>query len=255
MEREDHMGRLDGKVALVTGGASGFGRGIATTFAREGAKVVIVDIDGDAAREAAQAVGASAAAIAADVAKSADVDRAVEETLALLGRLDVLVNNAGISHRNRPMLEVAEDEFDRLFAVNVKAIYLFARAAIPAMRAQGKGVILNIGSTAGLRPRPGLTWYNGTKGAVHALTKSMAIELAPDSIRVCALAPVAGETPLLATFMGEDTPERRAAFRATIPLGRLSRPDDIANAALFLASDEADLITGAVLEVDGGRCI
>jgi 3-oxoacyl-[acyl-carrier protein] reductase len=153
------------------------------------------------------------------------------------------------------MLEVEEDEFDRVFAVNVKSIYLFARAAVPQMRSQGRGVIVNVGSTAGLRPRPGLTWYNGTKGAVHSITKSMAIELAPDRIRVCALAPVAGDTPLLATFMGEDTPEKRAAFKSTIPLGRLSRPDDIANAALFLASDEADLVTGVVLEVDGGRCI
>jgi 3-oxoacyl-[acyl-carrier protein] reductase len=196
-----------------------------------------------------------AIAIAADVSKAADVNRAVEATIQAFGGLDVLVNNAGISHRNRPMLEVEEDEFDRVFAVNVKSIYLFARAAIPQMRSQGRGVIVNVGSTAGLRPRPGLTWYNGTKGAVHSITKSMAIELAPDRIRVCALAPVAGDTPLLATFMGEDTPEKRAAFRNTIPLGRLSRPDDIANAALFLASDEADLVTGVVLEVDGGRCI
>jgi 3-oxoacyl-[acyl-carrier protein] reductase len=249
------MKRLDSKVALITGGASGFGLGIAETFVREGAKVAIVDLDGEAARSAAARLGPVAIAVAADVASSADVERAVDETRSAFGRLDVVVNNAGTSHRNRPMLEVAEDEFDRLFAVNVKSIYLFARAAVPVMRAQGKGMILNIGSTAGLRPRPGLTWYNGTKGAVHALTKSMAVELAPEGIRVCALAPVAGETPLLATFMGEDTPEKRAAFRATIPLGRLSRPDDIANAALFLASDEADLITGTILEVDGGRCI
>ena len=176
--------------------------------------------------------------------------RSVEETLSTFGRLDILVNNAGISHRNQPMLDVAEDEFDRVFAVNVKSLYLFAQAAVPAMRRQGKGMILNIGSTAGLRPRPGLTWYNGTRVRC-AITKSMAVELAPERIRVCALAPVAGETPLLATFLGEDTPERRAAFRATVPLGRLSTPTDIANAALFLASDEADLITGVVLEVDG----
>jgi 3-oxoacyl-[acyl-carrier protein] reductase len=246
--------RLEGRSALVTGGASGFGLGIVETFAREGARVAVVDVNGDAARRVAEGIP-GAIAIAADVAKAADVNRAVEATVAAFGGLDVLVNNAGISHRNRPMLEVEEDEFDRVFAVNVKSIYLFARAAIPHMRSQGRGVIVNVGSTAGLRPRPGLTWYNGTKGAVHAMTKSMAIELAPDRIRVCALAPVAGDTPLLATFMGEDTPEKRAAFRSTIPLGRLSRPDDIANAALFLASDEADLITGVVLEVDGGRCI
>jgi 3-oxoacyl-[acyl-carrier protein] reductase len=249
------MKRLDSKVALVTGGASGFGLGIAETFAREGARVVIVDINGEAAEKAARSLGGSAKAVAADVAKADDVNRSVDAAISAFGRLDILVNNAGASHRNRPMLEVEEDEFDRIFAINVKSIYLYARAAIPAMRRQGRGMILNVGSTAGLRPRPGLTWYNGTKGAVHALTKSMAVELAPEKIRVCALAPVAGETPLLATFMGEDTPEKREAFRASIPLGRLSRPDDIANAALFLASDEADLVTGVVLEVDGGRCI
>jgi 3-oxoacyl-[acyl-carrier protein] reductase len=246
--------RLEGKSALVTGGAQGFGLGIVETFAREGARVAVVDVNGDAARKVAEGIP-GAIAVAADVSKAADVNRAVQETVQAFGGLDVLVNNAGISHRNRPMLEVEEDEFDRVFAVNVKSIYLFARAAIPQMRSQGRGVIVNVGSTAGLRPRPGLTWYNGTKGAVHSITKSMAIELAPDRIRVCALAPVAGDTPLLATFMGEDTPEKRAAFRSTIPLGRLSRPDDIANAALFLASDEADLVTGVVLEVDGGRCI
>ncbi len=246
--------RLEGKSALVTGGAQGFGLGIVETFAREGARVAVVDVNGDAARKVAEGIP-GAIAIAADVSKAADVNRAVQETVQAFGGLDVLLNNAGISHRNRPMLEVEEDEFDRVFAVNVKSIYLFARAAIPQMRSQGRGVIVNVGSTAGLRPRPGLTWYNGTKGAVHSITKSMAIELAPDRIRVCALAPVAGDTPLLATFMGEDTPEKRAAFRSTIPLGRLSRPDDIANAALFLASDEADLVTGVVLEVDGGRCI
>jgi 3-oxoacyl-[acyl-carrier protein] reductase len=249
------MNRLDGKVALVTGGASGFGLGIAQAFAREGARVMILDLNGAAAAAAAGEIGGAARAVTADVTRAADAARAVEETLAAFGRLDILVNNAGTSHRNQPMLDVAEEEFDRVFAVNVKSIYLFAQAALPAMRRQGGGVIVNIGSTAGLRPRPGLVWYNGSKGAVHAITKSMAVELAPERIRVCALAPVAGETPLLATFMGEDTPERRKAFVSTIPLGRLSRPDDIANAALFLASDEADLVTGVVLEVDGGRCI
>jgi 3-oxoacyl-[acyl-carrier protein] reductase len=249
------MKRLDGKVALITGAGSGFGLAIATTFAREGARVALIDLDREAVERAAGDIGNGALAVMADVSNGAEVARSVEETLSSFGRLDILVNNAGISHRNKPMLDVTEDEFDRVFAVNVKSLYLFAQAAVPAMRRQGKGMILNIGSTAGLRPRPGLTWYNGTKGAVHAITKSMAVELAPERIRVCALAPVAGETPLLATFMGEDTPEKRAAFRATIPLGRLSTPADIAHAALFLASDEADLITGVVLEVDGGRCI
>src|ERR671913_502419 len=180
----------------------------------------------------------------------------IAETFAREGaRVAILVNNAGTSHRNRPMLEVEEAEFDRVFAVNVKSIYLLARAVVPHFRQTGGGVILNIGSTAGIRPRPGLAWYNASKGAVNLLSKSMAVELAPDRVRVNCIAPVAGETPLLATFMGEDTPEKRAAFKATIPWGRLSTPQDIANAALFLCSDEADMITGAVLEVDGGRCI
>jgi len=249
------MKRLEGKVALVTGAGSGFGLGIAETFAREGARVAILDINEAAAKAAADKIGASAIGLAADVSKAADVKGAVEKTLAAFGRLDIVVNNAGISHRNRSMLEVEEDEFDRIFAVNVKSIYLFARAAVPLMQGQGGGVFINVGSTAGLRPRPGLTWYNSTKGAVHTMTKSMAVELAPSKIRVCALAPVAGETPLLATFMGEDTPERRQQFVKSIPLGRFSTPQDIANAALYLASDEASMITGVVLEVDGGRCI
>jgi 3-oxoacyl-[acyl-carrier protein] reductase len=249
------MNRLEGKVALITGAGSGFGLGIAETFAREGAKVVLVDINEAAARTAAERIGPSALGLAADVSRAADVNAAVEQTISAFGKLDIVVNNAGISHRNRPMLEVEEDEFDRIFAVNVKSIYLFARAAVPVMQGAGGGVFVNVGSTAGLRPRPGLTWYNSTKGAVHTMTKSMAVELAPSRIRVCALAPVAGETPLLATFMGEDTPERRTQFINSIPLGRFSKPEDIANAALYLASDEASLITGVVLEVDGGRCI
>jgi 3-oxoacyl-[acyl-carrier protein] reductase len=241
-------------VALVTGAGSGFGFGIAETFAREGAKVAIIDINESAAKSAAEKIGSSAIGVAADVSKAADVNAAVEKTVAAFGKLDIVVNNAGISHRNRPMLEVEEDEFDRVFAVNVKSIYLFAKAAVPLMQSQG-GAIINVGSTAGLRPRPGLTWYNSTKGAVHTMTKSMAVELAPSRIRVCALAPVAGETPLLATFMGEDTPQKREQFVNSIPLGRFSTPQDIANAALYLASDEASMITGVVLEVDGGRCI
>jgi 3-oxoacyl-[acyl-carrier protein] reductase len=249
------MQRLEGKVALVTGAGSGFGLGIAETFAREGARVVVVDIRQEAAEAAAARIGKSGIGIAADVSKAADVQAAVGRAVDAFGRVDIVVNNAGISHRNRPMLEVEEEEFDRIFAVNVKSIYHFAKAAVPQMRAQGGGVFINVGSTAGLRPRPGLTWYNSTKGAVHTMTKSMAVELAPDRIRVCALAPVAGETPLLATFMGEDTPQKREQFVNSIPLGRFSTPQDIANAALYLASDEASMITGVVLEVDGGRCI
>jgi 3-oxoacyl-[acyl-carrier protein] reductase len=247
--------RLKDRTAIITGGAQGFGYGIAETYLREGAKVCVMDINGEKAREAARALGRRAFAVPCDVGKSASVKRAFEKAISRFGKLDILVNNAGISHRNQPMLGVTEEEFDRLYDVNVKSIYLTALATVPNFRAHGGGVIINIGSTAGLRPRPGLTWYNGTKGAVNLLSKSMAVELAPDKIRVCCIAPVAGETPLLATFMGEDTPEKRATFKSVIPLGRFSTPNDIANAALFLASDEAAMVTGNVLEVDGGRCI
>lgn len=249
------MKRLEGKTAIVTGAGQGFGEAIGETFAREGAKVAVLDLNRANAEKVASRIGANAIAIEADVSRAGDVERATTETLKAFGRIDILVNNAGTSHRNRPMLEVSEEEFDRLFAVNVKSVYLFAKSVVPHMREHGGGCILNIGSTAGIRPRPGLTWYNASKGAVNLLSKSMAVELAPDRIRVNAIAPVAGETPLLATFMGEDTPEKRAAFRASIPWGRLSTPQDIANSALFLCSDEAEMVTGDVLQVDGGRCI
>jgi 3-oxoacyl-[acyl-carrier protein] reductase len=247
--------RLRNRTALVTGAAQGFGRGIAETFIREGALVAVLDLNAEAAARAAAELGPAAFAIGCDVASAADVERAAEEAIRGLGHLDILVNNAGTTHRNQPMLDVGEAEFDRVFAVNVKSIYLMAKAVVPHFRARGHGIILNIGSTAGLRPRPGLAWYNASKGAVNLLSQSMAIELAPDKIRVNALAPVAGETPLLGAFMGEDTPEKRAAFTASVPWGRLSTPQDIANAALFLCSEEADMITGTVLAVDGGRCI
>jgi 3-oxoacyl-[acyl-carrier protein] reductase len=247
--------RLKNKVALVTGAGQGFGQGIAETFAREGAKVAVVDLDIDKARAVARSIGRNAFAIKGDVSKARDVQRMVAATVKRFGDLAIIVNNAGVSHRNRPLMEVSEDEFDRVFAVNVKSIFLTTQAVVPHFRQRGGGVICNIGSTAGIRPRPGLTWYNASKGAVNLMSKSLAVELAPDRIRVVAIAPVAGETPLLATFMGEDTPERRAQFRATIPLGRLSTPQDIANACLFVCSDEAEMVTGAVLEVDGGRCI
>jgi 3-oxoacyl-[acyl-carrier protein] reductase len=247
--------RLKNKVALVTGGGQGFGQGIAETFAREGAKVAVVDLDLDKARAVAKGIGRRAFAIKADVSKARDVERMVAATIKRFGQLDIIVNNAGISHRNRPLMEVTEAEFDKVFAVNVKSIFLTTQAVVPHFRMRGGGVICNIGSTAGIRPRPGLTWYNASKGAVNLVSKSLAVELAPDKIRVVAIAPVAGETPLLATFMGEDTPEKRAQFRASIPLGRLSTPQDIANACLFVCSHEAAMVTGAVLEVDGGRCI
>jgi 3-oxoacyl-[acyl-carrier protein] reductase len=246
--------RLQAKVALVTGAASGFGAEIARTFAREGAKVALVDLDAGGAQSVAGAIGADALAIAGDVTSATDVAAAVARTLERHGRLDIVVNNAGWTHRNRPLLEVSEAEFDKVYAVNVKSIYHMTQAVVPLMRRQGGGCIINTGSTAGIRPRPGLTWYNGSKGAVHLLSRSMAAELAPDKIRVNCVAPVIGETGLLESFMGlPDTPQNRAKFIATIPLGRMSRPPDVANACLYLASDEAEFITGVVLEVDGGR--
>lgn len=249
------MGRLAGRTALVTGAGSGFGEGMARRFVEEGAKVVISDINDEAGARVADSLGPSARFVHMDVSRDADMAAGVKAVTEAFGRLDILVNNAGYTHRNGSMLDVSEEEFDRIYAVNVKSIYLGARHAVPLFRAQGGGVILNIASTAGVRPRPGLTWYNGSKGAVITLTKSMAVELAPDNIRVCALNPVAGETGMLHLFMGEDTPERRAQFQSTIPLGRFSQPRDIANAALFLCSDEAEFLTGVCMEVDGGRCI
>jgi 3-oxoacyl-[acyl-carrier protein] reductase len=246
--------RLATKIALVTGAASGFGAEIARTFAREGAQVVLLDLDADGARAVAASIGPHALAIGGDVTSAHDVTAAVERALAAHGRLDIVVNNAGWTHRNRPLLEVSEAEFDKVYAVNVKSIYHMTRAVVPLMRRQGGGCIINMGSTAAVRPRPGLTWYNGSKGAVHLLSRSMAAELAPDMIRVNCVAPVLGETGLLESFMGlPDTPANRAKFIATIPLGRLSRPRDIADACLYLASDEAAFVTGVVLEVDGGR--
>lgn len=246
--------RLDGKTAIVTGGASGFGLAIAELFAGVGANVMIADLNEVAANDAASALDGSVAAMRTDVAVDADVAAVVEATRARFGAIDIIVNNAGYTHLNQSMLTVEEEEFDRVFAVNVKSIYLMAKHGVPHLKGRG-GVILNIGSTAGIRPRPGLAWYNASKGAVNLVTKSMAVELAPERIRVNALAPVAGETPLLARFLGEDTPERREAFRATVPWGRLSLPEDVANAALFLVADESDMVTGTVLQVDGGRCI
>ena len=247
--------RLEGKVAIVTGAASGFGEGIATRFAAEGAKVVIADLNGEGASRVAHHIGADAVAVTADVTDAADVEAMVAAARGNFGRLDILVNNAGYTHKNGPMLDIDEETFDRIFAVNAKAIYLATLKAVPLMEETGGGVILNTASTAGLRPRPGLTWYNASKGWAITASKSMAVELAPKKIRVNALCPVAGETGMLHLFLGEDTPEMREKFRATIPLGRLSRPEDMANAALWLASDEAEFITGVALEVDGGRCV
>lgn len=254
------MKKLQDLVAIVTGAGGGFGEGIARHFAELGAKVVVADLRDEAAQQVAAAIEASggqAIAVHVDVTQDASVADMVAATLARFGRLDILVNNAGTTHKNQPMLETDEKTFDRVYATNVKSIYLGARHAVPVFRKQGSGgVIINIASTAGLRPRPGLSWYAGTKGAAITLTKAMAIELAPDKIRVVAINPVMGETGLLADFLpGEDSTEVRQKIIATIPLGRLSKPLDIAKAAAFLASGEADFITGVALEVDGGRCI
>ena len=245
--------RLEGKTAIVTGGASGFGAGIVRRFAAEGARVMVADLNEAGAREVAGEIGGIAQAV--DVADNASVKAMAAAALAEWGRVDILVNNAGITHLPKPMEEVSEEEFDRVLAVNAKSVYLTARHLVPGMKAQGSGAILNIASTAGVSPRPRLNWYNASKGWMITATRAMAVELAPHGVRVNALNPVAGETPLLKSFMGEDTPEIRARFLSTIPMGRFSTPEDLANAALFLCSDEAGLITGVGLEVDGGRCI
>lgn len=247
--------RLEGKTAIVTGGGSGFGAGIARKFVAEGARVMIADINREAAEETAKDIGPPVSAVEADVSDRKSLTAMVEHAADQLGSIDILVNNAGIGHVPQPLEDLPEAEFDRLLAINVKAIYLAARLVVPRMKAAGGGVILNIASTAGVSPRPRLTWYNATKGWVITATRSMAVELAPARIRVNALNPVAGETPLLKTFMGEDTPEVRAKFLATIPLGRFSTPEDVGNAACYLCSDEASMITGVCMEVDGGRCI
>lgn len=249
------MARLDNKVAVITGAASGFGEGMAKRFAEEGARVVVADLNSKGAERVAGEIGSRAIAVSTDVSQRSEVEAMVRAAVDAFGRIDVMVNNAGYTHRNGDMLGVDEETFDLIVAVNMKAIYYSALAVVPIMERQGGGSIITTASTAGLRPRPGLTWYNASKGWAITANKSMAVELAPKKIRVNCLCPVAGETGMLAQFMGEDTPEKRAMFRASIPLGRLSTPLDIANAALWLASDEAEFITGVALEVDGGRCI
>lgn len=245
--------RLKGKTAIVTGGAQGFGAGIVRKFAAEGARVMVADINGDGAQVLADEVDGIACTV--DVGRAASVDAMAEAALKAFGHVDILVNNAGITHLPKPMETVTEDEFDRVLNVNVKSVYLTARALVPHMKARGAGAILNVASTAGLSPRPNLNWYNASKGWMITATKTMAVELAPKGVRVNAICPVAGETPLLKSFMGEDTPEMRAKFLSTIPLGRFSTPEDMGNAACFLCSDEAAMITGTAMEVDGGRCI
>ena len=251
--------QLKDKVAIVTGAGSGFGAGIARCFAAEGAAVVVADINDNGGRTVAEAIeadGGQAAFVHADVTRRDQVRAMVAAAEEGFGRLDILVNNAGYSHVNQPLIETSEEDFDRTYAINVKAIYLAALEAVPVFRRQGRGCIINTSSTAALRPRPGLVWYNGSKGAVNVITKSMAVELAPDRIRVNAICPVIGETALLETFMGvPDTPENRQRFIDTIPMGRMSKPADIARAALYLAADEGEFLTGLCLPVDGGRTI
>ncbi len=250
--------RLKGKIAIVTGGGSGFGEGIAGRFAEEGCKLVVNDINAEGGQRVAAEIkssGGEAAFVKGDVSKDADWAAMLKFALDTFGGLDIVINNAGTTHRNQPMLDVSEKDFDRVFAVNVKSLFHSTRNIVPYFRKNGGGVFITIASTAGVRPRPGLVWYNGSKGAAITMSRSMAVELAPDKIRVNVVNPVAGETPLLAKFMGSDTPEIRAKFVSTIPLGRFSQPVDIANACLYLASDEAEFITGACIEVDGGRCV
>lgn len=245
--------RLAGKSAIVTGGASGFGAGIVRKLAAEGAKVLVADLNMELARDIAAEVGGIAVQV--DVSKDTDVAAMVATAKAQMGGVDILVNNAGITHLPKAMETVEEDEFDRVFAVNCKSVFLTAKHIMPLMKAAGKGAVLNVASTAGLSPRPNLSWYNSSKGWMITATKSMAVELAPAGVRVNAICPVAGETPLLASFMGEDTPEVRTKFLSTIPIGRFSTPEDMGNAACFLCSDEASMVTGVAMEVDGGRCI
>ena len=245
--------RLSGKTAIVTGGGSGFGAGIARKFAAEGARVMVADINLEAAQVIADEIGGIAQQV--DVANGDSVRGMAQAAFGAFKTLDILVNNAGISHMPAPMEDVSEEDFDRVLAVNAKSVYLTAKYIVPHMKGNGSGAILNVASTAGVSPRPKLNWYNASKGWMITATKAMAIELAPDGVRVNAINPVAGETPLLKTFMGEDTPEIRAKFISTIPLGRFSTPEDMANAALFLCSEEASMITGVAMEVDGGRCI
>lgn len=247
--------RLHNKVAIVTGGASGFGEGIVRKFVTEGAQVVIVDLNIEGAQKLATELGGSCIAVQTNVASSKEVANMVDTALQAFQHIDILVNNAGVTHLPMPMEQVSEDDFNKVFSVNAKSVYNTAQHTIPVMKSQGHGSILNVASTGGVSPRPNLTWYNASKGWMITATKGMAVELAPSNIRVNAINPVAGETPLLKSFMGEDTPEIRAKFLSTIPIGRFSSPEDMGNAACYLCSDEASMVTGVCMEVDGGRCI
>ena len=245
--------RLKNKIAIITGGGSGFGAGIVKKFIQEGAKVVVADINLEDAKKVAMDTGGFAVEV--DVSNSLSFKNLVDKTLEKFGKIEIMVNNAGITHLPNSMENISEAEFDKIFAVNSKSVFFSAKYLVPKMTSIGGGNILNVASTAGISPRPNLSWYNATKGWMISATKAMAIELASKRIRVNALAPVAGETPLLKSFMGGDTPEKREKFLSTIPIGRFSTPNDMGNAACFLCSEEASMITGVVLKVDGGRCI
>ena len=247
--------RLAGKTAVVTGGASGFGAGIAKKFAAEGARVLVADINADGAAAIAAEIGNGSLGHQVDVADDGSVSNMAARAIIEFGKVDILVNNAGVTHLPNALDAISEDDFDRVLSVNVKSVFLTARHLVPHMKANKAGAILNVASTAAVSPRPRLVWYNASKGWMVTATKGMAVELAPLGIRVNAINPVAGETPLLKSFMGEDTPEIRAKFLSTIPIGRFSTPEDMGNAACFLCSDEASMITGVAMEVDGGRCI
>jgi 3-oxoacyl-[acyl-carrier protein] reductase len=250
------MGLLDGRVAIVTGAASGFGAEISRHYVAQGAKVVVADMNEQGARAVAAELGDSAIAVKCDVSKSAEVDKLVAAAIAQFGKVDIVVNNAGYTHKNRPLLEVDEATFDRMFDVNVKSIFLMTHSVVPEMRKNGHGVIINIGSVSGIRPRPGLVWYSASKAAANLMSKAMAVELGPDNIRVNAICPVMSPTGMIADFMGmPDTPENRSKFIGNIPLGRLATPTDIAKAAVYLASEQSDFITGIELPVDGGRAV
>ena len=252
--------KLKDKVALVTGAGSGIGQASAWLFAREGARVAVVDLREDAAKETARRIekeDGDALVIQADVSRADDNRAAVDATLARWGRLDLFFANAGVPQSPTPVDQVDEATFDRIMAVNVKGVFLGAKYAAPVMKRQRSGVFLITASTSAIRPRPGVQCYSASKGAVITLAKTLALELAPFGVRVLALAPVATETPMLPAFMGKPAvdEEGRARYVATIPLGRLNTPDDLAKAALFLVSDDAAMMTGTCVEVDGGRCI
>ena len=245
--------RLKNKVAIITGSASGFGKGIAKKFTEEGAKLILVDINSNLLKKVSKSLNQDN--FVADVSKDSNFKSLLKYSYKKYKTIDIIVNNAGITHKPKSMETVTNNEFDKVFKVNAKSVYLSAKYFLPRMKKLKKGVILNVASTAGLSPRPRLNWYNASKGWMITATKAMAIELAPHNIRVNAIAPVAGVTPLLKSFMGGDTPEKKKAFLSTIPIGRFSTPQDMGNAACFLCSDEASMITGSILEVDGGRCI